>query len=99
MTRRQGITGRDGYIISQALFVASRVMRTEKYPSLSNIEDREEILNTLFPGRAEMWQEEEYRKEAFRLGMKPDPASTSSPTVDARRFLIRHWNTAPGGGG
>ena len=53
MDINENITGRDDYIIAQALYVAAKTLRSQEYPEESNADDMEAIAEAWFPGSFE----------------------------------------------
>jgi hypothetical protein len=53
MSTNDSITGRDDYIIAQALYVAETALRSQEQPEYSNADDMEAISEAWFPGNFE----------------------------------------------
>lgn len=68
MTTRRGITGRDGWIIARALYVAARKLKTDEMPAYSDAEDMQKILVELYPGLANSFKQQDDFFRAYQLG-------------------------------
>lgn len=70
MSTNDSITGRDDYIIAQALYVAATALRSQKQPEYSNADDMEAISEAWFPGNFESRRVLERMQEGVRMGLK-----------------------------
>lgn len=70
MNFNDSITGRDSYIVAQALYVAAKALRSQKHPEESNAEDMEAIAEAWFPGSFEQRRIHERFQEGLRMGLK-----------------------------
>ncbi len=90
MNDRTEITGRDDFIIAQALWEASKmldVLPDYERPE-SNIEDMRTILETRYPAWSESFAFQDDLRRAMRLGM-PMEEGQSITSEDVKAFLDR----------
>ncbi len=82
------VTGRDDYIIAQALWEASKLLDSlpDKERPESNIEDMRAILETRYSGLQEMFAFQDDLRRAVRLGMGMEVGQSFSPE-DVKAFL------------
>lgn len=92
MNFNDGITGRDSYIVAQALYVAAKALRSQEYPEQSNAEDMEAIAEAWFPGSFEQRRIHERFQEGLRMGLKL-PMGGMTMTSEAVEAWIAEGDT------
>ncbi len=90
MNTQTEITGRDDYIIAQALWEARKLLDSlpDKERPDSNIKDMRAILETRYSGLQEMFAFQDDLRRALRLGMQMEIGQSYDPE-DVKAFLNR----------
>ena len=90
MNTQTEITGRDDYIIAQALWEASKLLDSlpDKERPESNIKDMREILETRYPALSGGFAFQDDLRRAMRLGMPMEEGQSIRPE-DVKAFLNR----------
>ncbi len=84
------VTGRDDFIIAQALWEASKMLDSlpDNERPESNIEDMRAILETRYPGLMGSFTFQDDLRRAMRLGMPMEEGQSIRPE-DVKAFLNR----------
>jgi hypothetical protein len=90
MRNANSITGRDDFIIAQALTIAIEALSRDEYPAASNIEDMKAILAARYPGQAEHFGLTRDLRTALRMGWEPKNGDGAD---EARAFIAEHPGT------
>ena len=81
------ITGRDDYVIAQALYVAIKTLHQAEFPQLSNIEDMQAILDGRYPGAWDEFELQHYARLALARGWK---AAGQFTVNDLKKWLAEN---------
>ena len=85
MPEHDNITGRDGYIFAQALYVTAKALRSQEFPEHSNADDMEAIAHARFPSSFEQQRLMDRVSEGVRmgLGLPPQGMALDAETIEA----------------
>ena len=88
MNKQNRLSGRESFLVSQALYIAARALRAQEHPPLADIEEMNELLDAHFPTHKKLYQTQTNMQLALRLGYQPKVGEIREAEVE--QWIVEH---------